>query len=55
MNVRPSLFSELRRRNVLRATVLYAPFLGAYQGDPRFAAFCRKVGLPTTPDAKVMP
>ena len=27
-------------------TVLYAPFLGAYGADPRFAAFCRKMNLP---------
>ncbi len=26
--------------------LLYDPFLLAYKGDPRFAAFCRKVGLP---------
>jgi len=23
-----------------------APFVGRYKDDPRFAAFCRKVGLP---------
>jgi hypothetical protein len=28
-------------------TVLINPFLTRYKGDPRFAAFCRKVGLPT--------
>ena len=28
--------------------LLYDPFLLAYKGDPRFAAFCTKVGLPTT-------
>ena len=27
-------------------TMLYAPFLGAYKNDPRFAEFCKKVGLP---------
>ena len=26
--------------------LLYDPFLTAYRRDPRFAAFCRKVGLP---------
>ena len=26
--------------------VLYDPFIGRYKNDPRFAAFCRKVGLP---------
>jgi serine/threonine-protein kinase len=25
-----------------------------YQHDPRFAAFCKKVGLPTTTDAVAM-
>ena len=28
-------------------TVLYDPFILRYKDDPRFAAFCRKVGLPT--------
>lgn len=27
-------------------TLLYAPFLGAYRTDPRFAAFCKKIGVP---------
>ena len=27
-------------------TVRYGPFLAAYSTDPRFAAFCRKVGVP---------
>ena len=31
-----------------------APIL-RYQNDPRFAAFCKKVGLPTTTDAKALP
>jgi serine/threonine-protein kinase len=26
--------------------LLYDPFLAAYRSDPRFAAFCRKSGLP---------
>jgi TolB-like protein/Tfp pilus assembly protein PilF len=29
------------------AFVLINPFLARYKGDPRFAAFCKKVGLPT--------
>jgi hypothetical protein len=29
------------------ATLLVDPFILRYKGDPRFAAFCRKVGLPT--------
>ena len=28
-------------------TRLYDPFILRYKDDPRFAAFCRKVGLPT--------
>jgi serine/threonine-protein kinase len=35
--------------------LLTDPFILRYQGDPRFAAFCKKVGLPTTTDAKAMP
>jgi hypothetical protein len=27
--------------------LLFDPFILRYQDDPRFAAFCRKVGLPT--------
>jgi len=27
--------------------LLYDPFILRYKDDPRFAAFCRKVGLPT--------
>jgi TolB-like protein/Flp pilus assembly protein TadD len=27
--------------------LLYDPFIGRYKDDPRFAAFCKKVGLPT--------
>ena len=29
------------------STLYYDPFLLRYKDDPRFAAFCRKVGLPT--------
>jgi TolB-like protein/Tfp pilus assembly protein PilF len=32
-------------------TVLYDPFILRYKDDPRFAAFCRKVGLPTPAEA----
>ncbi|MGH8126956.1 MAG: tetratricopeptide repeat protein [Gammaproteobacteria bacterium] len=35
--------------------LLYDPFILRYQHDPRFAAFCKKVGLPTTTTAKAMP
>jgi serine/threonine-protein kinase len=30
------------------ANLLYDPFILRYKDDPRFAAFCRKVGLPTS-------
>ena len=33
----------------------FDPFILRYRDDPRFAAFCRKVGLPGTTDAKMMP
>ncbi len=33
-------------------TLRYAAFVRGYSADPRFAAFCIKVGLPTTTDAK---
>lgn len=35
--------------------LLYDPFILRYKNDPRFAAFCRKVGLPAVTDAKAMP
>ena len=35
--------------------LLTDPFILPYKSDPRFAAFCRKVGLPTTTDARAMP
>jgi len=31
--------------------LLYDPFILRYKGDPRFAAFCRKVGLPVSGEA----
>ncbi|MBS0556752.1 MAG: tetratricopeptide repeat protein [Proteobacteria bacterium] len=34
--------------------LLYDPFILRYRNDPRFAAFCKKVGLPTTTDAVAM-
>jgi TolB-like protein/tetratricopeptide (TPR) repeat protein len=34
--------------------LLSDPFILRYRNDPRFAAFCRKVGLPTTTDAVAM-
>jgi hypothetical protein len=35
-------------------TLLSDPFILRYRGDPRFAAFCRKVGLPDATDAVAM-
>lgn len=35
--------------------LLTDPFVLRYRDDPRFAAFCKKVGLPNTTDAKAMP
>ena len=35
--------------------LLYDPTILRYRNDPRFAAFCKKVGLPTTTDAKALP
>jgi TolB-like protein/tetratricopeptide (TPR) repeat protein len=34
--------------------LLTDPFILRYRDDPRFAAFCKKVGLPATTDAKPM-
>jgi TolB-like protein/Tfp pilus assembly protein PilF len=34
--------------------LLYDPLILRYKDDPRFAAFCRKVGLPTATDAVAM-
>ncbi|HET7562374.1 MAG TPA: hypothetical protein VFJ87_08360, partial [Rhodanobacteraceae bacterium] len=34
--------------------LLSDPMILRYKDDPRFAAFCRKVGLPTTTDAVAM-
>jgi TolB-like protein/Flp pilus assembly protein TadD len=35
--------------------LLFDPLALRYRNDPRFVAFCKKVGLPTSTDAKVMP
>ena len=35
--------------------LLTDPFILRYRNDPRFAAFCKKVGLPSATDAKPMP
>ncbi|HEX7348718.1 MAG TPA: hypothetical protein VF264_03595 [Rhodanobacteraceae bacterium] len=34
--------------------LLFDPFILRYRADPRFAAFCKKVGLPATTDAVAM-
>ena len=34
--------------------LLFDPFILRYRADPRFTAFCKKVGLPTTTDAVAM-
>ena len=34
--------------------LLFDPFILRFRGDPRFAAFCKKVGLPVTTTAKAM-
>lgn len=35
--------------------LLVNPFILRYRDDPRFAAFCRKIGLPSTSTAKALP
>jgi hypothetical protein len=35
--------------------MLTDPLVLRYRADPRFVAFCRKVGLPATTDSKAMP
>jgi serine/threonine-protein kinase len=53
------MFESLERGLVARdpgvTMVLYAPFLGAYRDDPRFAAFCRKLNLPMPGDVAPVP
>jgi len=34
--------------------LLFDPFILRFRDDPRFAAFCKKVGLPATTTAKAM-
>ncbi|HET9835247.1 MAG TPA: tetratricopeptide repeat protein [Rhodanobacteraceae bacterium] len=36
-------------------TLLYTPFFSQYRRDPRFAAFCTKIGLPVPADASGKP
>lgn len=53
-----NLFKWLDRAWSIRdpgiAYLLFDPLILRYKGDPRFAAFCKKVGLPTTTDAVAM-
>ncbi len=35
--------------------LLFDPFILRYKDDPRFAAFCKKVGLPVTTESKALP
>ena len=53
-----SMFQWLDRAWATRDTgigrLLTDPFILRYRDDPRFAAFCKSVGLPTTTDAKAM-
>src|SRR5690348_2229327 len=35
--------------------LLFDPLVLRYRNDPRFVAFCKKVGLPTSTDAKALP
>ncbi|WP_158882190.1 tetratricopeptide repeat protein [Rhodanobacter sp. L36] len=37
------------------AGLLVDPYILRYRDDPRFAAFCKKVGLPITTEAKALP
>ena len=54
-----NMFLWLERARVNRDAgielMLFDPFVLRYKNDPRFAAFCKKVGLPATTDAKAMP
>jgi len=53
------MFKWLDRANQNRdpgiELLLTDPPVLRYKNDPRFAAFCKKVGLPTTTDAKALP
>ena len=53
-----NIFKWLEQARVNRdagiGLTLFDPFILRYKNDPRFAAFCKKVGLPTTTDAVAM-
>lgn len=52
------MFASLERawtnHDIELQSLLYDPFIVRYKVDPRFAAFCEKVGLPTTTTTKAM-
>jgi serine/threonine-protein kinase len=50
-NVFKWLGNSWKARDPGVSTLLYDPLILRYRDDPRFAAFCKKVGLPTTTDA----
>jgi len=50
-NVFAWLARAWRNRDAGISLLLYDPFISKYKDDPRFAAFCRKVGLPVTGEA----
>ncbi|HJR12008.1 MAG TPA: hypothetical protein VJ823_11435 [Rhodanobacteraceae bacterium] len=53
-----AMFQWLDRASTQRdpgiSNLLSDPLILRYQTDPRFAAFCKKVGLPTATDAVAM-
>ena len=46
--IAPRGFELLENFRLDHGTLLYNPFILRYKDDPRFAAFCRKVGLPVS-------
>jgi TolB-like protein/Tfp pilus assembly protein PilF len=49
------LDSAVANRDAGIELLLFDPLILRYQHDARFVVFCKKVGLPTTTDAKAMP
>ncbi len=49
-----SLDRAWANRDIALQHMLYAPLIVRYENDPRRAAFCQKVGLPTHATAKAM-
>jgi hypothetical protein len=46
--IAPRGFELLENFRLDHRTLLYDPFILRYKDDPRFAAFCRQVGLPVS-------